>query len=267
MSDRIGGCRPQRSLPRSRMFRTRTPGWCTSGLVTLSMSRIAKCSLCVERARPPPRCLHAPVSTGRQAIVRNCIAPLRWCSGPMSGRSRAGCVVAYSRANRSISFAGRATVAAMLSGAYCRTCSTSASYPTAYCETYSWSTRPSRTRTCIIASASAASLAGLIGRGQSAPSAGPGPEMEVRDDRVRPPQHDVPAMDDLLRIDSGAGSNRGREACGSDRAADVAVEAATPHRPEQPHVERGLLYQSLHARRAVGQDGFGARFLNDRLPP
>ena len=93
------------------------------------------------------------------------------------------------------------------------------------------------------------------------------PEMEVRDDRVRPPQHDVPAMDDLLRIDSGAGSNRGREACGSDRAADVAVEAATPHRPEQPHVERGLLYQSLHARRAVGQDGFGARFLDDRLPP
>ena len=30
----------------------------------------------------------------------------------MSGRSRDGCVVAYSRANRSISFAGRPTVAA-----------------------------------------------------------------------------------------------------------------------------------------------------------
>ena len=67
-SDRRLQIRSQRSLPISRMFRTRTPGLCTSGLVTLSMSRTAKCSLCVERARPPPRCLHAPVSTGRQAM-------------------------------------------------------------------------------------------------------------------------------------------------------------------------------------------------------
>ena len=99
--------------------------------------------------------------------------------------------------------------------------------------------------TCIIASASAASLAGLIGRCQSADFRGPRPdrihhddlraatlrlaherpEVEVRDDRVRPPQHDVPAVDDLLRIDSGSGPDRGREAGGSDRAADVAIEA------------------------------------------
>ena len=37
----------------------------------------ANCSLCVDRASPPPRCLPRAVSTGRQASVRNCIAPLR----------------------------------------------------------------------------------------------------------------------------------------------------------------------------------------------
>ena len=63
------------------------------------------------------------------------------------------------------------------------------------------------------------------------------PEVEVRDDRVRPPQHDVPAVDDLLRIDSGPGSDGGREAGGSDRAADMAIEAAAPHRTEQPRVD------------------------------
>ena len=112
MSDRIGGrrSRSQRSLPRSRMFSTRTPGLCTSGISTRSMSSTAKWSLCVERASPPPRCFHAPLSTGRHASVRNCIAPLRWCSMPISGRSSDGCVVAYSRANRSISSAGNPTV-------------------------------------------------------------------------------------------------------------------------------------------------------------
>src|SRR5688572_23564888 len=35
-----------------------------------------------------------------------------------------------------------------------------------------------------------------------------GPEVQVRDDRVRSPQYDEPAVDDLLRIDAGAGADR-----------------------------------------------------------
>ena len=153
------------------MFSTRTPGVCTSGINTRSMSRVANWSAWVDRARPPPRCLHDPLSTARHARVRNCIAPLRWCSIPISGRSSDGCVVAYSRANRSISSAGRPTVCATSFGEYWLARSASASYPMACCDTYSRSTRPSRIITCIIASASAASLAGLICTCQSAASA------------------------------------------------------------------------------------------------
>ena len=59
------------------MFSTRTPDLYTSGISTRSMSSTANCSAWVDRARPPPRCFHAPLSTGRHASVRNCIAPLR----------------------------------------------------------------------------------------------------------------------------------------------------------------------------------------------
>ena len=98
------------------MFSVRTPGLGSSGISTRSMSSTANWSACVDRARPPPRCRQAPLSTGRHASVRNCIAPLRWCSRPMSGRSSDGCVVAYSRAKRSMSSAGSPTVGATAAG-------------------------------------------------------------------------------------------------------------------------------------------------------
>ena len=92
------------------------------------------------------------------------------------------------------------------------------------------------------------------------------PVVEVRDDRIRPPQHDVPAVDDLLRIDSGPGPDGGREAGGSNRTADMAIEAAAPHRTEQPRVDGLLLNEPLYTCRAVREDRFSARFFGNRLP-
>ena len=90
--------------------------------------------------------------------------------------------------------------------------------------------------------------------------------MQVGDDRVGAPQHDVPAVDDLLGIDPGAGADRGREAGRCHGAADIAIEIAASHRSEQTRVEGRLLNQPLDARRAVRQDRLSARFVDDGLP-
>ena len=289
MSARTGGCssRLQRSSPRSRMFSTRTPGLCTSGISTRSMSSAANWSAWVDRARPPPRCLHAPLSTARHARVRNCIAPLRWCSMPISGRSSDGCVVAYSRANRSISSAGRPTV-----------CDTSFRrvLPCALRQRF---VPDGVLRHVVVVHQAVANhhvhhrqrqrriacrldlhvpVGGFRGarpdrihdhdlRAATLRFAHQRPEVQVRDDRVRPPQHDEPAVDDLFGIDAGAAADRGRQPRGRHRAADVAIEAAAAHRPEQPPVERGHLDQPLHAGGAVRQDGLRARFRGDGAPP
>ena len=289
MSDRTGGCRSrlQRSLPRSRMFSTRTPGLYTSGINTRSMSSTANWSTWVDRARPPPRCLHAPLSTARHASVRNCIAPLRWCSRPISGRSSDGCVVAYSRANRSISSTGSPTV--------CDTCCRRV-LPCAVRQRF---VPDGVLRHVLVVHQAVANhhvhhrqrqrriAGGLdlhvpVGGFRGARSdriddhdlgaaalrfAHQRPEVQVRDDRVRPPQHDEPAVDDLFRIDAGAATDRGRQPRGRHGAADLAIEAAAAHRPEQPPVERGRLNQPLHAGGAVRQDRLRARFRGNRAPP
>ena len=92
------------------------------------------------------------------------------------------------------------------------------------------------------------------------------PEVEVRDDRVGSPQHDVAAVDDVFGIDSRAGPDRRGKAGVRDRAADVSIEIAAAHRPEQAPVDRRLLDQALHTRGAVRQDRFRAGLLDDRLP-
>ena len=93
------------------------------------------------------------------------------------------------------------------------------------------------------------------------------PEVEIGDDRVRPPQHDEPAVDHLFRVDARAATNRGRHPRGRHRPADVAIEAAAAHRPEQAAVERRLLDDALHAGGAVRKNGLRARLRGDRLPP
>ena len=92
------------------------------------------------------------------------------------------------------------------------------------------------------------------------------PEMQVGDDRVGAPQHDVAAVDDLLGIDPGAGADRDLEAGRCHGAADVAIQIAASHRSEQTPIERRLLNHSLDARRTVRQDRLGARFVHDGLP-
>ena len=92
------------------------------------------------------------------------------------------------------------------------------------------------------------------------------PEVQVGDDRVRAPEHDVAAVHDVLGIDPRAGADGRGQARRGDGAADLAMEAAAPHRPEQPLVDRRRLNQPLRARGAVREDRFRSRFSNDRLP-
>ena len=92
----------QRSLPMSRMFSTRTPA-CRPRASARGPCRAPRSAAHAWTA-PVRRRGASSAGEHRQAgQVRNCIAPLRWCSMPISGRSSDGCVVAYSRAKRSIS--------------------------------------------------------------------------------------------------------------------------------------------------------------------
>jgi hypothetical protein len=84
------------------------------------------------------------------------------------------------------------------------------------------------------------------------------PVVQVRDDRVRAPQDDVPAVEDVFGIDPGAGTDRCREAGGRHGAADVAIEPAAAHRAEQAPVERRHLDHALRPGRTVGKDGLGS---------
>src|SRR5215210_3387376 len=56
----------------------------------------------VRRAREAAAAMLPSAAQDRQASVRKSMAPLRWCSIPISGRRSDGCVVAYSRAKSSI---------------------------------------------------------------------------------------------------------------------------------------------------------------------
>ena len=83
----------------------------------------------------------------------------------------AGRMVPYSVASRSMSSASRPVTAAARSGVHSATCAASSSKPSVCAAIHSWSSRSSRTNTCIIASISATSVPGSGWRNQSAESA------------------------------------------------------------------------------------------------
>ena len=93
------------------------------------------------------------------------------------------------------------------------------------------------------------------------------PEVQVRDDRVRAPQHDEAAVYDLLGIDAGPGADGRGESRRGDGTADVPLEFRAAHRSKEPPVERFHLNEPLRASGAVGQDRFGSRFRGNRLEP
>ena len=92
------------------------------------------------------------------------------------------------------------------------------------------------------------------------------PEVQVGDNRVGAPQHDVAAVDDLFGIDAAAGADRDLEAGRCDRAADAALEIAAAHRPEQAPIDRRLLDHALDAGGTVRDDRLRARLGGNRLP-
>ena len=112
------------------------------------------------RDSPPPRCFHEPVSVGKHAMVRNNIAPFSLCSAPIMVRINAGCALAYSRANVSMSSADIPHSAAARSGVHPATSAVSSAKPSVCCATKSSSHNSSRIMTCIMASINAVSVPG-----------------------------------------------------------------------------------------------------------
>ena len=84
------------------------------------------------------------------------------------------------------------------------------------------------------------------------------PVVQVRDDRVGTPEHDVAAVDRVLGVDPGPTADRGFQPRRRDGAADVSIEIAAAHRSEQAHVDRGLLDQPLNAGGAIRKDSLRA---------
>ena len=92
------------------------------------------------------------------------------------------------------------------------------------------------------------------------------PVVEIGDDGVSAPQHDVAAVDDVFRVDTGPhAEGRGHSGPG-DTPADRSLQVSAAHDPEETAVDGRHLDQALHSRGAVRHNGLGSRFSDDSPP-